>query len=192
MNSNVSFWSGIALIVGFAAWNGRIIGQTVSPTRKVIINRVALTDQEITYLEKRFQTTAVEGAYWYDKVSGAWGAEGGPTLGIGVAGLQLGGPLRADASRGTTKVFINGRELHWLDVLGLQQLGPVYPGRYWVDARGNCGYEGGPPLFNLVQIANARRAASGQSGSILSNNSWYTPSGGQFKDPLGNSHIFGH
>jgi hypothetical protein len=122
----------------------------------VTFNRVRLTDQELTALERRYLISIRDGAYWYDKMTGAWGIEGGPTLGIGHAGLNLGGPLRADASNGKTKVFINGRELHYIDVLGLSQLGPVVPGRYWVDAWGNCGYEGGPPLFNLLQIARAK------------------------------------
>lgn len=41
-------------------------------------------------------------------------------------------------------------------VNALQQLvGPVRPGRYWLDAYGNAGFEGGPPLVNLAQ-ARAR------------------------------------
>jgi hypothetical protein len=43
-------------------------------------------------------------------------------------GLDLGGPLKADTSRGNTKVFLNGRELTQAEVTTLQQLGPVNPG----------------------------------------------------------------
>ena len=71
--------------------------------------------------------------------------EGGPTLGFTRAGLKLGGVLRADASHGKTRVFINGRELHLEDVLSLRQLFHPYPilhGRYWVDSCGNYGKEG--------------------------------------------------
>ena len=51
-----------------------------------------------------------------------------------------------------------------MDVAGLQQLlGAVWPGRWWVDAQGNYGLEGGPPLGNLVAIAQAHRA-SGAGG----------------------------
>lgn len=186
---------GTALSGGAA---GQAINQSASESRTVIINRVRLTNEQITALEQRFQIRLQEGSFWYDKMTGAWGLEGGPGLGLGVAGLNLGGPLRADSSKGNTKVFINGRELHWFDVAVLQQLGPVYRGRYWVDAYGNCGIEGGPFLFNLVAVARAKAQAQGGGNgrSRANGNSWIGSDSngkmfGQFKDPLGNSHIFG-
>lgn len=127
--------------------------------RKVVINRTELTSAELTTLEQQFGAALAEGQYWYDRACGAWGMEGGPTVGFVMPGLQVGGPLPADVSAGTTGVFINGRELHALDVAGLQQLGPVWPGRYWVDAYWNCGYQGGPPLFNIAQIIQSQSAA---------------------------------
>jgi hypothetical protein len=110
-----------------------------------------------------------DGDYWYDGQTGASGRWGGPTLAFLPPGLDLGGALPAEASgggRGTlTGVFVNGRELHPIDVLGLRELlGAVLPGRWWVDARGYYGLEGGPPLGNLAAIAQARRA-SGRGGS---------------------------
>jgi hypothetical protein len=49
-----------------------------------------------------------------------------------------------------------------MDVTSLQQLTPVAPGRYWVDARGLCGYEGNPtPVLDLAALAQAARARSG-------------------------------
>ena len=107
-----------------------------------------------------------DGAYWYDPRTGASGRWGGPTLAFLPPGLSLGGPLPADASGGgqgtLTGVFVNGRELHPLDVLGLQQLiGQVWPGRWWVDAQGNYGLEGGPALGNLVLLAPRRGSSSG-------------------------------
>jgi hypothetical protein len=129
-----------------------------SPVRtpSVVINRVPPSDDQLSALEQRYRFRIPAGSYWYDNVSGAWGMEGGPTAGFTLPGLDLGGPLRADASHGNTGVFINGRELHHLDVLGLQQIvGRVIPGRYWVDSQGYCGYEGGPALLNLRQLAQA-------------------------------------
>jgi hypothetical protein len=41
-------------------------------------------------------------------------------------------------------VFINGRQLHMMDVAALMQITQVYQGRWWVDAQGNFGAEGGP------------------------------------------------
>jgi hypothetical protein len=75
--------------------------------------------------------------------------------------LDLGGPLKAKASNGTTGVFINGRELHVVDVLRLQQITRVIPGRYWCDAYGNIGFEGGPVLVNLWALAAAANARGG-------------------------------
>jgi hypothetical protein len=134
--------------------------------RNVVINRTKLADTRVAALEQGFQVRILDGAYWYDSACGAWGLEGGPTLGFIPAGLEVGGALRADASGATrTGVFINGREIHPIDVAGLQQLtGVVLPGRYWVNALGFCGYEGNPtPILNLVALAQAARAKSGGS-----------------------------
>lgn len=128
----------------------------------VLVNGERLGDEALRQLESRFQATVPEGSYWYDKVSGAWGQQGGPAQGLTLPGLEVGGPLRADASNGNTGVFINGRELHYLDVVGLQQIaGAVNPGRYWVDAQGNGGYEGGAAVFNLRLMAQQAAAARG-------------------------------
>jgi hypothetical protein len=136
--------------------------QTAS--RSVVINSVLLDEATLTALEQLQHTPIPNGRYWYDRVCGAWGIEGGPARGFVVAGLNLGGPLRADASRGRTGVFINGRELHALDVAALRRLGPVRLGRYWLDALGNVGNEGGPALVNLVQVARA--ASSGTARHV--------------------------
>jgi hypothetical protein len=114
-----------------------------------------------------------DGDYWYDPRSGASGRWGGPALAFLPAGLDLGGALPANASGGgqglLTGVFVNGRELHPIDVAGLQELvGAVMPGRWWVDASANYGVEGGPPLGNLVAIAQQRRAAGGKGGRAWS------------------------
>jgi hypothetical protein len=136
----------------------------VGGTRAVLINGVRLSDYQVDALEHRNGARIPDGAYWYDRLCGAWGVQGGPTLGFIQAGLELGGALRADASHGDTGVFINGRELHRLDVQGLQQLGPVWPGRYWVDAQGDVGFEGGLMLGNLWVLAQQRLAGGSQGG----------------------------
>jgi hypothetical protein len=127
---------------------------TPSSERHVIVNDVRLSNDVIQGLEAQYGVRVQAGAYWYDAVSGAWGFDGGPTVGFIPPGLELGGPLAPDASNGTTPVFINGRQLPVRDVLALQQLvGPVLPGRYWLDAQGNVGVEGGPAFLNLVALA---------------------------------------
>jgi len=113
-------------------------------------------------------------------MTGAFGIKSGPCIGVGIAGLQIGGPLQSNASSGNTRVFINGRELHALDVLVLQTLGPVIPGRYWMNAYGYFGYENYPvALGNLYQLywlknggygnnSKPHSPASGDIGGLVS------------------------
>ena len=131
-------------------------GPSQAQQRQVLVNRVRISDQELHGFEQRWNTRVQNGNYWYDKMSGAWGLEGGPTAGWISPGLNLGGPLRADASGGNTGVFINGRELHPQDVQGLSQIVQVQRGRWWVDGQGNFGPEGGPVWGNLMVLAQQR------------------------------------
>lgn len=159
MNKSIFSFALFLLTVPFSA------NAQSAATHTVVINRVRLDAETIQALEQYYQVRIQEGSYWYDPACGAWGFEGGPAVGFILPGLDLGGRLRRDASRGTTNVFVNGRELHVQDVLGLQQIvGPVIPGRYWLDAYGNVGYEGGPALLNLV--AMAQRAGVGQDNTF--------------------------
>lgn len=146
-------------------------GPTIDASRQetpammqVTVNGVALTDDAIAQCQMSGVRLA-PGSFWYDPLCGAWGFSGGPCAGFVQAGLTVGGPLAASASGGgsglLTGVFINGRELHPTDVHGLQQLGPVYLGRYWVDAQGNFGFEGQPAAGNLVVAAQMRWKQSG-------------------------------
>ena len=124
--------------------------------RNVTVNDRRLSDTELANIEQQYRVRIEDAAYWYDPFSGAWGIKGGPTRGFIYSGLNIGGPLKADASGGGTNVFINGRELHPLDVSGLTKCTPVNPGRYWVAANGIGGYEGGPASFDLVSLCKAR------------------------------------
>jgi hypothetical protein len=129
---------------------------------------VRLSDREVAELEhtERMNRAPLrDGTYWYDPVSGAWGAQAGPTLGFRRPGLKLGGPLRPNASNGHTGVFVNGRELHRLDLLALERLGQAWLGRYWLDASGNFGPEGGRMLGNLVWLAESRAGEGNRLGA---------------------------
>jgi hypothetical protein len=113
----------------------------------IVVNGQPLSIQEILY----YGIDVPPGRYWYDRVSGFWGIEGGPYVDQILPGLPLGGALRADASNGNTGVFINGREIHMREFLELQQIfGEVPPGRYWLGADGVGGVEGGPASFSLA------------------------------------------
>jgi hypothetical protein len=139
---------------------GPAAAQAPAPAaRSVVINSVRLPDEQVRALERTYRIGIADGRYWYDRATGAWGVEGGPCLGLVLPGLAVGGALRADASGGGTGVFVNGRELHRLDVAALMRFTAVYPGRYWLDAHGNGGPEGGPMMFNLYVLA--RQAGGG-------------------------------
>jgi hypothetical protein len=130
--------------------------------RNVTINEDQVDDSTLASLEEQFGLRIEDGEYWYDPYSGAWGLPGGPTAGFIAAGLNLGGLLKEDASGGGTGVYINGRELHPQEVAGLEQLfGAVQPGRYWLDAFGNYGLEGGVALGNLVYAIQATQGGGG-------------------------------
>ncbi|NOT33019.1 MAG: hypothetical protein HOP12_02495 [Candidatus Eisenbacteria bacterium] len=133
--------------------------------RRVVINERRLSDEEIMRAEQTYRIRIPDADYWYDRTLGAWGGKGGPTAGFIAPGLSLGGTLRANASAGATQVFVNGRELPSSDLLALQRItGPIVPGRYFINAQGLAGFEGGPPQWNLAAMA----APSGGGGS----NSW--------------------
>ena len=124
----------------------------------ILVNGQALTLEEIA----SYGVELPPGRYWYDGVSGLWGAEGGPSVGQIVAGLPLGSLLQPDASMGHTGVFLNGREIHVDEVAELLRMfGEVPPGRYWLDANLVGGLEGQPASFDLKA---ASAAASGDSG----------------------------
>jgi hypothetical protein len=132
--------------------------------RGVYVNDAPISIEQVQLLEYMYGPIQ-SGAYWYDPVSGLWGPQGGPAQGSIAPWLPLGGPLRADASGGRTSVFINGRELHPIDVQRLRQVFGVVPlGRYWMTADGVGGPEGGPPTFNLG-ASSGGSSGSGGSGS---------------------------
>ena len=139
--------------------------------RKLRFNPTPLDErglQVIVQLESYANTRLPDGDYWYDPASGASGPWGGATFVVLPPGLPLGGPLKPESSGGgdgrITGVFANGRELHPTDVANLRRYMQVIPGRYWVDARGNVGAEGGPALFNVYALAQQ----SGGGGSHTS------------------------
>lgn len=161
----------------------------VVAAEKVVVNGLTLSENDIQIIETIHNVRVETGRYWYDKLSGLWGKEGEPTAGQISAGLDLGGPLRSDASKGTTGVYINGRQLPLVEVRYLKQLLPVYRGRYWMNAQGVGGVEGGPPIFDLSAVA-AQRGSGGYGG--WNRNTPFGNLGGDgnctyFNDPGGSS-----
>jgi hypothetical protein len=101
--------------------------------------------------------------------------------------------MPANCSGQGTGVFVNGRELHPADVLTLTQLTLVAPGRYWMDANGNFGFEGDAALTNLFERARALRDrqpaglrplfAPGEIAGLAGNAGGYCASGGNCASP---------
>jgi hypothetical protein len=166
---------------------------TYQQGRNVVVNGVPLETDVVIALERAYRVPVQNGRYWYDRRSGVWGLEGGPGLGQIQPGLMLGGPMRADASRGNTGVFVNGRQLHMLDVLALRRCTVVIPGRYWVEANGIGGYEDGPPMFNLAQMCAPARSGSSTQTECFSNGCQSTNSNtgiGAITDGQGHGMVF--
>jgi len=150
-------------LIAFVVWPAAAHAQ---PYGSILVNGSALDNATITALETAYRTRLLPGSYWYDSRSGLWGYETGPAKGQIAPGLRLGGPLSARASvgysAGVTGVFVNGRELHPVELGYLQRLyGQVRPARYWLDARGVGGYEGGPAQFDLRARAIAQQGGPG-------------------------------
>ncbi len=153
-------------MLGFALFSAALLGCTHGDAM-VVVNATELSAAELETHSAKLGYRIPDGRYWYDARTGAWGLEGQGTAGIAVAGLSLGGPLRADASLGRSGVFVNGRELAASDISAFARMGiPAYPGRYWVDAAGNGGLEGMPASFNLFMIARQAAAAGLAPDSI--------------------------
>jgi len=155
----------------------------------VIVNDVQLDPRQVRLLQQMYGALP-PGRYWYDPMSGIWGIEGGPGIVQIQPGLPIGGSLRSDASHGTTGVFVNGRQLHLYEVLALQRCTQVFPGRYWMNAAGIGGYEGGPASFNLTQLCAGSRAA-GPSAAARGGNHWQTETYGNGAAWSGNSRTGG-
>jgi len=156
-----STWAVMAMLIG--SMLAAAPAAHAQAGRNVVINGERIPENVLRMFEAAYRTRVAEGRYWYDRISGAWGVDGGPTAGLILPGLPLGGRLAASASRGTTGVYVNGRRLPVQDLMALQQLtGPIPPGRYWINGNGLAGAEGGPPLVDLRQLA-ARSSRSAWS-----------------------------
>jgi hypothetical protein len=141
--------------------------QAAEGETQIVVNTVPLTVETVQSLQRIYPVPIQPGRYWYDAFSGAWGQEGGPIAGQMMPGLRLGGPLRADASRGTSGVYINGRQLTLGEKAYLEQScqTPVRPARYWVNAYGIGGFEGAPPSFNLALCGGGQSRGGGGGSS---------------------------
>lgn len=143
---------------------------------EVIINGQALSASQLREFAAQYGVEPAPGDYWYDSTSGLYGAVGQSAAGFMLPGHDF-GPLPADASRGDTGVFVNGRMIPQDEHMVLNLIWGVYvePARYWLDAWGNVGYEGVEiPLGNLFVQIQSRIAVGGGGGD----NIWSSRYGG--------------
>lgn len=140
--------------------------------REVFVNGVKLRDEQVKFLEEKYRSSLPDGYYWYDRMCGAWGVIGGPILCMLEPNHDIGGPLQPGASLGNTGIFINGRELHYLETALLHRVVPIIiPGRWWLDVYGNFGNEGGPMVGNIWTLAQMQGSSGDENrSSVLS--SW--------------------
>ena len=140
---------------------------------EVVVNGTSLSEAQLADLGQLYGARPLPGRWWYDPISGLYGAEGMPVAGCMYPGHQLGVPSN-DASAGTSSVWVNGRRLAQVEVLHIVGMigGPVLPGRYWLDARFNVGVEGNPfALGNLMALAQNGGGGGGGGGG---DNFWST------------------
>lgn len=130
---------------------------------RVVMNDIDLDDRWLEAFRKAGIQGLTAGRYWFDEKSGLWGRDGEPPsgkaslhrddqfgrvteegfLGFGRKIELLGGMLKPDASQGTTRVFINGRELPEIELQEMRIYLPTLSvGRYQLDRAGYFGPEG--------------------------------------------------
>lgn len=150
---------------------------TASETALIINGRV-FDAASRARLEAAAGTPLISGRWWYDARSGLWGREGQGAAGFARPGLDVGAPLPAKISGGRQGVFFNGRELSDAEVTWLRTLGTVIPGRYWLDAVGNVGFEGQNWAFANLWVLAWQRGGGGGTNSTTRSGAWIASEGG--------------
>ncbi|GMI87928.1 extra-large G-protein 1 [Hibiscus trionum] len=116
------------------------------PPELVAVNGEPLNQDELHVLQtcRNPPKKLKPGLYWYDKVSGFWGKEGQGPCQIITAQLNVGGQIKAHASKGNAKVILNNREITRNELWMLQIAGVNCEGKpsFWLSADGSYQEEG--------------------------------------------------
>lgn len=133
----------------------------------VFINQKIVGQAQLDELKQIYGAAPPPGRYWYDPRSGLYGNWGYEAAGYIRPGHNF-GLVPADASKGNTGVFINGRQINLTEAQFFQRLfGAVYQGNWWLDGQtGNVGLEGNTtPVANVVvAMQQANRSGGGGAG----------------------------
>ncbi len=160
-----------AQVYSFIKSEGKSTG--LSQEGKVIINNTVLSKEQIREIAERYGREPGAGNYWYDKLSGLYGVTGYPSYGFMYPGHNF-GEISKNASAGNTGVIVNGRELPQLEWAVWSYLLNYYiqPGSYWLDAKGNVGYEGYDVVVVNLFVAARQNSYSGKGSG--GDNFWST------------------
>lgn len=144
----------------------------------LVINGRVFDTASRARLEAAAGTPLISGRWWYDPRSGLWGREGHGAAGFARPGLDVGASMPPKISGGRQGGFFNGRELTDAEVNWLRTLGTVIPGRYWLDAYGNVGFEGKNWAFANLWVLAWQRGAAGSTNTTTRNGTWIASEGG--------------
>jgi len=134
---------------------------------RTVVNGVTFSEAQKVEFMRSYDVPPLGGNFWYDTRSGLWGVVGRESFGTLRPGHAW-GRLSPEASKGTTGVFINGRQINLAEAMYIRSLlGSVMPGRWWLDgSTGYFGLEGySAPVGNLFAIARAARARGNGSSA---------------------------
>lgn len=133
---------------------GLASGGAMAQQTGIIVNGQPLTMQQAV----AYGIQLAPGRYWYDPISGFWGIEGQGYADQAPPFMQIGGPLRPNASNGSTGVFVNGREIVHGELAQLQAAcGSVPTGHYWLTHELLAGPIGGPATCDASGEPSARQ-----------------------------------
>jgi hypothetical protein len=134
----------------------------------IVVNGVPITGSSKVAL---LASGVLPGRYWRDFMSGFYGREGGPTLGVSQAPIPGAGPLQPDAScrpAGQTNIFINGREVHPIEIANLLPIMMQPGGRWRLDSQMNV-YQEANGIFvgSLRAVLASFHQGGGGRGGVL-------------------------
>jgi hypothetical protein len=128
-------------------------------TDPVVLNGVVLELADLRELQAVLGEAPAPGRYWYDPRSGLWGLQTHGAGGVTRPGLRVPAALPADASQGTSGVFVNDRQLTtrelglMAELLGWDARSDSLAGRYVLDEQGRLYSIHGRYLGSLASAA---------------------------------------